>query len=119
MSQAGAARFAIPTTRGDLKFCCHRDLREPAIIARARPCNDVSSGSLSLAQSWVPAFAGSEELHQPRLVERGLDERAEQRVRLERAGFEFRVELHADKPRVLRDFDDLRQQAVGRHAGET
>src|SRR6266446_5175506 len=57
-------------------------------------------------------------LHQPRLVEGGLDERGEQRVRLEGLGFQLGMELHADKPGVVGDFDNLRQQAVGRHPGK-
>jgi hypothetical protein len=49
----------------------------------------------------------------------GGDEAGEQRVRLERARFQLGVELHADEPGMVGDFDDLRQHAVGRHAGET
>ena len=44
--------------------------------------------------------------------------RGEQRVRLERARFQLGMELHADEPGMVGAFDDLRQQAVGRHAGE-
>src|SRR5579862_3222523 len=58
------------------------------------------------------------QLHQPRLVDGGLDERGEERVRLERARFQLGVKLHADEPRMLRDLDDLGQEAVGRHAGK-
>src|SRR5207248_7797606 len=57
-------------------------------------------------------------LHQPALLDRRLDEGGEQRVRLERAGFQLRVELHPDEPRMILVLDDLRQDAVGRHAGE-
>jgi NAD(P)-dependent dehydrogenase (short-subunit alcohol dehydrogenase family) len=42
----------------------------------------------------------------------------EQRMRLERAGFQLRVVLNADEPWVRRDLEDFRQRAVGRHAGE-
>src|SRR5437763_4774060 len=57
-------------------------------------------------------------LHQPALLDGRLDEGGEQRVRLERAGFQLRVELHPDEPRMILVLDDLRQDAVGRHAGE-
>jgi hypothetical protein len=46
------------------------------------------------------------------------DERRKQRMRLERARFQFGMELHADEPGMVLIFDDLRQHAVGRHAGE-
>src|ERR1700691_346373 len=46
------------------------------------------------------------------------DEAREQRVGLERTRFELRMELDADKPRMIGEFDRLRQEAVGRHAGE-
>src|SRR5579872_3095258 len=46
-------------------------------------------------------------LHQPRLFERGPDERFEQRVRLERARFQLGMELDADEPRMLGDLDDF------------
>ena len=36
----------------------------------------------------------------------------------ERPGFQLGMVLHADEPGVIRDLDDLRQDAVGRHAGE-
>ncbi len=39
-------------------------------------------------------------------------------MRLEGARLEFRVELHADEPRVIRILDRLRQQAVRRQPGE-
>src|SRR5215475_11444613 len=41
------------------------------------------------------------------LFQRGAHERGEERMRLERLGFEFRMELAAQKPRVLGRFDDL------------
>jgi len=39
-------------------------------------------------------------------------------MRLERPRLEFGVELNADEPRMVLVFDDLRQHAVRRHAGE-
>src|SRR6185437_6954727 len=55
---------------------------------------------------------------QASLIERGADERGEERVRLEGLRFQLGVELHADEPGVTGDLDDLGQFAVGRHAGE-
>ncbi len=39
-------------------------------------------------------------------------------MRLKRTGFQFRMVLHADKPRMIRIFDRFRQNAVRRHASE-
>src|SRR5207302_1861118 len=57
-------------------------------------------------------------LDQAGLVERGTNERGEERVRLERLRFELGMELHADEPGMARPLYDLGQLAVGRHAGE-
>src|SRR5216684_1246723 len=56
--------------------------------------------------------------NQAGLVERGADERGEERVRLERFRFELGMELHADEPGMAGKLDDLGQLAIGRHAGE-
>src|SRR5579875_127482 len=58
------------------------------------------------------------ELNQPALLYRRLDERGEQRMRIEGLGFELGVELDADEPGMVGELDDLGQLAVGRHAGE-
>ena len=39
-------------------------------------------------------------------------------MRLERPGFQLRVELHADEPGMVWDLDDLGQKPVGRQALE-
>src|SRR6185503_1360972 len=39
-------------------------------------------------------------------------------MRLERPRLQLRVKLHADKPGMVLVFDDLRQNAIGRHSGE-
>src|SRR5262245_25896125 len=57
-------------------------------------------------------------LHQPALIDRSADERCEQRVRFEWPRLQFGVKLHADEPGMVFVFDDLRQNAVWRHAGE-
>src|SRR5690242_21360811 len=55
-------------------------------------------------------------LHQPALLQRRFNERGEQRVRLERSRLQLGMKLHADEPRMLFVFDDLRQHAIRRHA---
>src|SRR4051794_24195636 len=55
---------------------------------------------------------------QPALLDRGFDEACEQRMGLERAALELRMELDANEPRVVGTLDDLRQLAVRRHARE-
>ncbi len=60
--------------------------------------------------------APRQKLHQPALVYGGADERRKQRMRLERARFQLGMKLHADEPGMILVFDDLRQNAVGRHA---
>ena len=62
------------------------------------------------------ALAMTMALHEARLVERGADERGEERVRLEWTRFELGMELHADEPGVIGKLDDFRQDAVRRHA---
>src|SRR5579859_994 len=57
-------------------------------------------------------------LDEPRLLECCANERREQRMRLERLRLQFRMELHADEPGMVRELDDLGQHAVRRHAGE-
>src|SRR3546814_3109260 len=55
-------------------------------------------------------------LDQPALLHRRFDETREQRMRIERLRLEFRMELHPDKPWMVRALNDFRQHAVGRHA---
>ena len=52
------------------------------------------------------------------MLERRTDKSGKQRVRIERPGLQFRVELDPDEPRMIGPFDDFGQQAVGRHARE-
>src|SRR5262249_39597007 len=52
------------------------------------------------------------------LFTRRGDEACEQRVRFERARFEFRMKLDADEPGMILAFDNFRQHAVGAHAAE-
>src|SRR5215467_13511323 len=61
---------------------------------------------------------GTFALHQPALFHRRGDEARKQGMRLEGPRLQFRVELHADKPGVVGQLDDLRQQAVRRHAAK-
>src|SRR5579862_693479 len=53
-------------------------------------------------------------LYQAALLHRSADERREQRVRSERARFQFGMKLHANEPRVIVVLDDLGQEPVGR-----
>ena len=52
------------------------------------------------------------------VLESRADEGCEKRVRFERFGFEFRVELAAEKPGVLRGFDDFDVVSVGGASGD-
>src|SRR3546814_18135805 len=52
------------------------------------------------------------------LRHRGFDEGREQRMRVERLRFELRMELHADEPGMVRQFDYFRQHSVGGKARE-
>src|SRR6266566_1354158 len=102
--------------------------RRPLIVIPAKA--GIHAGDAGAADKWIPAFAGMTiystsrepytvpKLNQPRLIEGGLDERGEQRVRLERLRLKLGMELDADEPGVVRNLDDLRQDTVGRHAGE-
>src|SRR6185437_14284248 len=46
------------------------------------------------------------------------NECGENRMRRERFGFEFRMELASDEPRVIRTLDDLHVNAIGCAAGD-
>src|SRR6266496_2806672 len=74
--------------------------------------------SMRSVPQWSKPRTAAGKLHQPALLHRRLDEGGEQRVRLERPGFQLGVELHADEPGMVLVFDDLRQHAVGRQARE-
>src|SRR4029077_8611533 len=52
------------------------------------------------------------------VVQRSADEGGEQRVRLERPGFEFGMELATQEPRVLGGFDDFDVVFVRRTTGD-
>ncbi len=55
-------------------------------------------------------------LQQPAFVYRCSDKGNKQRMRRKGLGFEFRVELHADKPRMVWNLNNLRQLAIRRLA---
>src|SRR6516162_3303728 len=86
----------------------------PRLSSAQGPAISTSGRSLPRVRSPILTCRGCMPviLHQAGLLERGLDERLEQRVRLERARLQLGVELNPDEPRVLGDFDDLRQQPV-------
>jgi hypothetical protein len=46
------------------------------------------------------------------------NEGGEKRVRRQRFGFEFRMELAADKPWMIRNLDNLHVDTVGRASGD-
>jgi hypothetical protein len=52
------------------------------------------------------------------VVERGADEGGEERVRFERLGFKFGVELATEEPRVIGGLDNFDVIFVGRAAGD-
>src|SRR5579875_2232342 len=103
-----AAR-AVSTSTPATSSACARDSiwHGPAISTNGR--------SLPSVTSPTRIWRGSDKA---RLPHRRTHETREQRVRRERFRFQFGMELHADEPRMLRIFDDLRQNAVGRQAGE-
>src|SRR5688572_15757816 len=77
--------------------------------------------SLPISRLWIFTRRGlviTATLHQARLRHGRADKRYEQRMRLEQARLQFRMELHANEPRMIGNFHDLRQDAVRRHAGE-
>gem|GEM_PF-4513859 len=54
-------------------------------------------------------------LYQPALIDRSLDKRNKQRVRVKRLGFQFRMKLDSNKPRMIGNLDNFRQLAIRRH----
>lgn len=79
----------------------------------------VSSAPDSCCQTARPGHPRSEGsgrphgLHEAALLDGGGDEGAEQRVRLEGAALELRVELHAYEPGMIRVLHRFRQEAIG------
>ena len=55
-------------------------------------------------------------LNQPTVMYGRFDIGGEERVRFERLRFQFRMKLHADEPRMVRNLDDFRQLPIGRKA---
>src|SRR5208282_2678894 len=112
--------LAVNSTRAWLiSIACWRlsSTQGPAIKARGRSLPMV----ILPIWTWRGAVMGplySSRLDQARLLHRSLYERGEQRVRLEGPAFQFRVELDADEPGMVGEFDDLGELAVGRHAGK-
>src|SRR3546814_798930 len=75
--------------------------------------SDVCSSDLRRSPTGGPIARESD---QPALLHRRFDEAGEQRMRVKRLRFQLRVELHADKPRMIGPLDDFGQRSVGRHA---
>src|SRR5690606_19620274 len=98
-------------------FSVTRTYSSQACMARSRdsrtlmPPNSTNGLSLAISISptlmifWVMSFA----LCLAGLLQRGLDEAAEQRVAITRGGGEFRVELAGDEPRMIRSLDHFNQ----------
>src|SRR6266851_2460610 len=79
---------------------------------------NTSGKSLPMVMSPMATWRGvtTEHSHEARLVECGAHKGGKERVRLERFRFELGMELHADKPRMIGEFDNFRQHSVRRHA---
>src|SRR5215475_13684850 len=76
----------------------------PAISANGR--------SLPISMLWIFTWRGfvmAATLHQAGLGHRRTDERHEQRMRLEQARFQFRMELDANEPWMVGNLHALRQ----------
>src|SRR4051794_38972729 len=86
----------------------------PAISTKGRSLPSVMSPMVTCRGCIYPPplnrIPGGERLYQTRLGDRGLDERREQRVRLERARFQLGMELHPDEPgmHLFGQLDNLR-----------
>src|SRR6266446_2845610 len=110
---------AISASAALISSACSRDSRVfgPMINTSGKSFPIVRSPIVrSPIVTWRGIMAGSS--NQARLIDRGTDERGEERVRLEGFRFELGMKLHADEPRVIGEFDDFRQHPVGRHSGE-
>src|SRR5690606_26033450 len=84
-----------------------------------------NSGQTNCAQKSLRPFAGRNKIRggtlirnrpffsdEPALLHSCFHERTEQRMGVKGLRFQFRVVLHGDEPRVIRDFDNLRQKPV-------
>ena len=105
--ESPTSRFRLKTKPGAHKF-------EDLLI-----CGGMSRG---VEQRGVRGFGLREEIcgavFVALMVERGADEGGEKRMRFEGLGFEFGVELAAEKPGVIGGFDNFDIIFVGRAAGD-
>src|SRR5579875_210540 len=89
----------------------------PAATSRAWARDSIWQGpAMSTSGRWLPSLTpptsttrDSKELDKAGLPNSGGDKAAKQRMRREGLGFQFRMELHPDEPRVIGILDDFRQ----------
>src|SRR5262249_21694544 len=87
----------------------------PPMSARGAPPPIVTAPIVTARVSVIPASrgrSGGSSSPGALMVQRGLDERGEERMRLPRPRAEFRVELAGHEPGMVRQLDDLDQLLV-------
>src|SRR2546425_99785 len=87
--------------------------RTPADRSSPLPETPRGPSAFGSARAQQHAFAGA-----GTTLQRGAHKSLERRVTIEGTGFEFRVELHADKPGMIAQLDDLDQLAIRRQTAE-
>jgi len=111
MKEAGKLHDTV--TRAPRMLVARAD-REAEALIQLRRGVEIADGMDDVIEARaIGASSSSRRLHQSPLRQCRLDERGEQRMRLERPRFQLGMELHADEPRMVFVFDDLRQDAVG------
>src|SRR6266581_8098159 len=94
----------------------HRHIR---LRRQERVCNDLRGCPRRSAEGRSVLRLGDAAHAAFLMLDGGADKRGEERMRLEWLGLEFRMELAAEEPGMLRRLDDLHVVAVGRAAGDT
>src|SRR3954469_13014479 len=103
MPRAAVISFSWPAT----SICnCSDSITQGPAIKKKGLCRPTSNPHSFMSGDRLQFLAG-----RGLVVQRGLDERVEQRVSVPRRGLELGVELHAHEPgvRFLRQLDDLGQ----------
>src|SRR5260370_41812704 len=92
------------------------------VRSQGRVCNGLGDGAGRAAQCrsglTVSNTCGCRAAALPRVFQRRGDESRKERVRFERLRFEFRVELAAEEPRMVRRFDDFHVILIRRASGD-
>lgn len=103
---------------GSVRPLCKAAARRFALLLAATKGRAYGDTSAPWARGEIMPQRRAARSDQTRVFHRRAHEILEQGMRCEGFGFQFGVELHADKPRMIFPFDNFGQAAIGGHARE-